>query len=203
MPGISRPIDSLYSKLCLVLSVGPGPFPVGRTAGSKKSVSKYTCADLVPLKMKWAGSCCWNGCLVQECPAELMGLLLDAGNGDVSRSLWRECRWSSVFLLSTLNPAVASPTAPLDRDIDSEEPPPSSGHLNHKHLSCVATATSTISFVPGTSQSVFWIIWMVGNWRCTQLGYRRSCQCTGSVRSSTLSVAEVEWSPLCRCTANP
>ena len=106
-----------------------------------------------------------------------------------------------MFLLSTLNSAVASPTAPLDRDIDSEEPPPSSGHLNHTHLSCVATATSTISFVPGTSQSVFWIIWMVGNWRCTQLGYRRSCQCTGSVRSSTLSVAQLEWSPLCRCTA--
>ena len=112
-----------------------------------------------------------------------------------------ECRWSSVFLLSTLNSAVASPTAPLDGDIDSQEPPPSSGHLNHKHLSCVATATSTISFVPGTSQSVFWIIWMVGNWRCTQLGYRRSCRCTGSVRSSTLSVAEVEWSPLSRCSA--
>ena len=112
-----------------------------------------------------------------------------------------DCRWSSVFLLSTLNSAVASPTAPLDRDIDSEEPPPSSGHLNHKHLSCVATATSTISFAPGTSQSVFWIIWMVGNRRCTQLGYRRSCQCTGSVRSSTLSVAEMKWSPLCRWTA--
>ena len=33
MPGITRPIDSLHSKLCLILSVGPGPFPVGRTAG--------------------------------------------------------------------------------------------------------------------------------------------------------------------------
>ena len=39
----------------LALGMGLGPVPVWRTAcNTQKNMSRYACADLVPLRMKWA-----------------------------------------------------------------------------------------------------------------------------------------------------
>ena len=62
---ITRRLDSMYSKICLALSMGLGPSLSGDVQAScKKNMSKHTCADLVPLRMKWTGSSCWIGGVV-------------------------------------------------------------------------------------------------------------------------------------------